>query len=213
MATRQKTNSRKSISSPLSYIVLGIIIGLALAAVGAYYMRSTDSTPAKKQALPLPSPTPAQAPSPVHPPLSIAQQTAPSITADTKHDQIGTIIGQIKQPTTATPLASSTPVPPTPVKPSAKATSIAPPKPSSSKPTSPAVAHYLQVGAFLNRAEADTKRGELILQGFERVHIVKVMIHHTEYHRVYLGPFTSEKTLKETQTRLKEKNIKATITR
>lgn len=206
MATRRKTSSQSTSASPFGYIVFGIVIGLGLAAAGAYYFRTNESgssqTTAVKPVAPLTAPTvqqpaantqPAsQAPvaTPAPPPQSVTQtntpqaapqQPVPPATTSTKPlkpapDQIGALINGM----------------------------------SNKESQKEYIPTYLQVGSFKSAEEADAQRAQLLLQGFSNISILKTKVDNTDFFRVRLGPYSSEQALKDAQNRLKTNSIYAT---
>lgn len=196
----RKTSSQQSTPSPLGYIIFGVVIGLGIAAVGAYYFRTHLSTPPTVTTEPAKPVAPLVAPSAPATPAPATVVVTPAPAAQT------------------TPSQSDTPV----------VNQQATPKPNKAEPDRiGALIHdinkteasknyiptYLQVGSFKNAEEANAKRAQLLLQGFTNITIVKSKVDNADFFRVRLGPYASDKALKEAQEQLKANSINATPTR
>ncbi|NOL48614.1 SPOR domain-containing protein [Pelistega europaea] len=212
----RKTSSQQNAPSPLGYIIFGIVIGLGIAAAGAYYFRTRLSTPPTvateptKPVTPLATPTAPVTPTPATPAPAAATPVSPT--------------APVAAVVTPAPVVQATPPQPnTPV-----VSQQAKPKQNKTEPDRiGALIHdinkseasknyiptYLQVGAFKNSEEANAKRAQLLLQGFTNITIVKSKVDNADFFRVRLGPFASDKALKEAQEQLKANSINSTPTR
>lgn len=206
MANQRKTSSKQNSPSPVGYIIFGIIIGLGIAAAGAYYFRTSQSTPKQTSA-------PSKPVAPLVAPTAPAVPTPPAVAP------------------VAPPVASSpTPAPQPSNQPAVPSANQQATSPKANKPTPDRIGAlinninnaeaaksyiptYLQVGAFKSAEEADAKRAQLLLQGFTNISISKTKVDKTDFFRVRLGPYTSDKALKDAQETLKASSIHATPTR
>lgn len=67
--------------------------------------------------------------------------------------------------------------------------------------------YMLQAGSFRNAEDADRRRAKLILEGFE-VTVQRVELETGDtWHRVMIGPFTENRTMREAQDQLAEGGI------
>lgn len=229
MATRRKSTQQRNGSSPLGYTLFGVVVGLGIAAAGAYYLRTQDTvhtqtdTSSRQSAQAVVSTAPAS-----------QSRSEPAQQASSGSINVSGVNSDVTS-------ASPTPAPPssTPVavanhtKPTAKPTTqnaVNQQKPSTQSPDR--IGHlihsmneakpvpeskigptYLQVGAFKSFEEADAKRAQLLMHGFDNVSMSKTKVENTEYVRVRIGPFSDQKALKEAQSRLKAQNINASLIR
>jgi cell division protein FtsN len=87
----------------------------------------------------------------------------------------------------------------------------APARPGSGPAVKPG-AYILQAGSFRNPADADRRRALIAMQGVEST-IQKVTIGKDTWHRVRVGPITSQKKLEETQSKLRQAQVEALLIR
>jgi cell division protein FtsN len=73
------------------------------------------------------------------------------------------------------------------------------------------VNYMIQAGSFRDFADADKRRAQLALMGFES-HIEKARIGNTVWHRIKLGPFSRPSAVSTIQSRLKQAGIDVIIT-
>ncbi len=71
--------------------------------------------------------------------------------------------------------------------------------------------YMIQAGSFRKFSDADKRRAQLALMGFES-HIEKVRISNTVWHRIKLGPFSRPSAVSTIQSRLKQEGIDVIIT-
>ncbi|WP_198243734.1 SPOR domain-containing protein [methane-oxidizing endosymbiont of Gigantopelta aegis] len=71
--------------------------------------------------------------------------------------------------------------------------------------------YLIQAGSFQKFSDADKRRAQLALMGFES-HIEKARVGNTVWHRVKLGPFSRPSAVTTIQTRLKKAGIDVIIT-
>ncbi len=71
--------------------------------------------------------------------------------------------------------------------------------------------YLIQAGSFQKFSDADKRRAQLALMGFES-HIEKARVGNTVWHRVKLGPFSRPSAVATIQTRLKKAGIDVIIT-
>ncbi len=71
--------------------------------------------------------------------------------------------------------------------------------------------YLIQAGSFRKFDDADRRRAQLALMGFES-HIEKVRIGNTVWHRIKLGPFSRPSAVSTIQSRLKQEGIDVIIT-
>ncbi len=74
-----------------------------------------------------------------------------------------------------------------------------------------AASYMIQAGSFRDFGDADKRRAQLALMGFES-HIEKVRIGNTVWHRIKLGPFSRPSAVSTIQSRLKQQGIDVIIT-
>ncbi len=73
------------------------------------------------------------------------------------------------------------------------------------------VSYMIQAGSFRKFSDADKRRAQLALMGFES-HIEKVRIGNTVWQRIKLGPFSRPSAVSTIQSRLKKAGIDVIIT-
>ncbi len=71
--------------------------------------------------------------------------------------------------------------------------------------------YLIQAGSFQKFSDADKRRAQLALMGFES-HIEKARVGNTIWHRVKLGPFSRPSAVATIQSRLKKSGIDVIIT-
>lgn len=207
MATRRKTSSQSTSASPFGYIIFGIVIGLGLAAAGAYYFRSNEPTAAStattKPVAPLTAPT-AQQPATVSPQPVTPQAPVVSPAPQSQSVPQATTPQTTVQPPTQTVTPNKT------AKPSPDQIGALINGMNNKETPKEYIPTYLQVGSFRSAEEADAQRAQLLLQGFSNISIHKTKVDNTDFFRVRVGPYSSEQALKDAQNRLKTNSIQAT---
>lgn len=109
-------------------------------------------------------------------------------------------------PTPSAPAPAIAPAPPVAAAPAQPAATAPLPPPAAARPAAPAAeksaGFALQAGSFATRAEADRRRGELVLSGLSvNVAQAKTAAGETRF-RVMVGPFASEAAMKKAQQQL-----------
>jgi cell division protein FtsN len=191
-------------SSTFRSIVIGLFIGLGLAAVVVFMVmrspapfvdrasRTTSSseTPTDPRAAPDPNAAlggSASAPSPIAPPTQ---------------DEIGALIATL-------PIEANKP----PQLPPAPTVRPLPPAPQSTKQEPSDIrSYYLQVGAFRVLEDAEALRARLLLLGLP-VEIQRAEVNGMQVNRVRSGPFAKLDEMNRARTRLSEEKIVSTIIR
>ncbi len=80
------------------------------------------------------------------------------------------------------------------------------PAASSATPGEEAPVYFLQAGSFKRNEEADRMKANLALLGLQVV-VQSVTVNDTRWHRVRVGPLTSQQALREARGRLRENDI------
>lgn len=218
MATRRKTTQQKNGSSPLGYTLFGIVVGLGIAAAGAYYLRDRDDARTQVATSSRPSaqtvvntaPVAQPRPEPSSPPAAVPVVPPATTPATVTSPSTPVVVSNTKPTAKPTPQIDTTK--------QLKAEEQSPDRignlihsmnEAKPAPESKIGPTYLQVGAFKSFAEADAKRAQLLMHGFDNVSMSKTKVDNTEYVRVRIGPFSDQKALKDAQSRLKAQNINA----
>lgn len=259
---RSKSSAQKNGSSPLGYTLFGIVIGLGIAAAGAYYLRSQNPSPTNalhSSSISTSSPVSEQAgmvsngvnsPGGVHSqeiqgesqgarPLvqdEVSQRGTNSVEVENRA-QVNANKNQLVSESNApreekTQTSKSQPsFGNAMVKPSIETKGNGGSSAKKEDQIGNLIHHindgerdkkgtsmtisptYLQVGAFKNYEEANAKRAQLLMHGFDNISMTQTRVNNIDYVRVRIGPFSTTETLKEAQTKLKEQNIKASIIR
>lgn len=216
MATRRKTTQQKKGFSPLGYTLFGIVVGLGIAAAGAYYLHDQDDvysqvvTSSRPSAHTVVSATPVAQPRPESSSSSATVAVVPPVAmpATVTPPSAPVVVNNTKSPTKPTPQIDTINQPKTEVSsPDRIGNLIHSMNEAKPAPESKIGPIYLQVGAFKSFAEADAKRAQLLMHGFDNVSMSKTKVDNTEYVRVRIGPFSDQKALKDAQRRLKAQNI------
>lgn len=218
-------------------VLAGVLLGLAVAAVVAYYVikapmpfvDKASRTPDSKAAVDprnAPDPNaalsghdPAALPSTAigdSPLIPVPSAPAPSQSAGKSGsvaDDLGALIATLSRPGSSAP-ATPAPAPTrTPAQPQA-----APPADSSgSSGTSSGAAtatgtYFLQVGSFRVLEDAEALRARVIMMGYP-VEIQRAEVNGLQVNRVRVGPFARIDDMNRTRTRLGEEKIPATVVR
>lgn len=216
MATRRKTTQQKNGSSPLGYTLFGIVVGLGIAAAGAYYLRDRDdahtqvATSSRPPAQTVVSTAPVAQPRPEPPSSPAVEPVVPPAATPATSPSTPAAVNNTKPTTKPTPQGDTTKQPKAEVSsPDRIGNLIHSMNEAKPAPESKIGPTYLQVGAFKSFAEADAKRAQLLMHGFDNVSMSKTKVDNTEYVRVRIGPFSDQKALKDAQSRLKAQNINA----
>jgi len=114
-------------------------------------------------------------------------------------------------PETEVEVAEPEPAPRQPAEPAPQSaeSSTAAPAPQSSADKE-GVRYLLQAGSFQTHKDADRRKAELAMLGFEPI-IQTVEVDGKTWHRVRIGPFTSRRKLNQTRDRLLDGGIQAMI--
>lgn len=78
-------------------------------------------------------------------------------------------------------------------------------------PASPKEVYFLQVAAFQNPSDADNMKAKLALAGIEAQLQTATLPDGKVWHRVRVGPFSSQEDLAKSRAALKENNIEANL--
>jgi cell division protein FtsN len=164
------------------WLLLGMLIGLGMAAL--LYLQGADRWRLDQSWLTEPGtgvPAPAPPPAPRSP---TSEETNPRF-------QFYDLLPRAE-------IAVPTPAPRAPTPPP-------PPRADESRLTSPQV---LQTGSFRRFEQADELKAQLAFLGLQ-ARIEEVRIGGQEFHRVFVGPFTTEAQLRRTEEQLRNANIEA----
>lgn len=218
-------------------VLAGVLLGLAVAAVVAYFVikapmpfvDKASRTPDSKAAV-----DPRNAPDPNaglagHDPAALPSTsigdsplipvpTAPSPSQATgksgaSADDLGALIATLSRPGTSAPSAP----PPAPARPQAQPQASTPSEPSGSQGASSGAAgqsgtYFLQVGSFRVLEDAEALRARVIMMGLP-VEIQRAEVNGLQVNRVRVGPFARIDDMNRTRTRLGEEKIPATVVR
>lgn len=198
------TKRKSSGSSTFKSILIGLFIGLGLAAVVVFVMMRSP-TPFVDRA----SRTTTSSETPTDPRVAPdpnaalgGGSTAPSPIAPPTKDEIGALIATL-------PIEANKP-PQLPPPPNAKPL---PPAPESAKQEPGDIrSYYLQVGAFRVLEDAEALRARLLLLGLP-VEIQRAEVNGLQVNRVRSGPFSKLDEMNRARTRLSEEKIVSTIIR
>lgn len=198
------TKRKSSGGSTFKSILIGLFIGLGLAAVVVFMMmrspmpfvdrasRTTTSSEAPTDPRVAPDPNAglgggSSAPSPIAPPTQ---------------DEIGALIATLpieaNKPPQLPPPPNAKPLPPAP--------ELAKQEPGDIR------SYYLQVGAFRVLEDAEALRARLLLLGLP-VEIQRAEVNGLQVNRVRSGPFSKLDEMNRARTRLSEEKIVSTIIR
>jgi cell division protein FtsN len=169
--------------------LIGLVLGLAIAVVVAFYMNQAATPFVEKVKRPLEVPKADEVPDPNQPLLrgrSEPSEPARSPTAPAD------------QPATAAPLPASS-------------------EPESSTNSTPATEtdqtqFWLQVGAFRGQEDADAMKAKLALMGIE-AQIAQAEVHGMVFYRVRVGPYAQMEVMGAARNRLAESGIEASVVR
>ena len=241
MASRQRRKSSSSNSkggSSLFGVLIGLIIGLAAAAVVAYLVTQAPMPFADKasrepaQTL-LPdvreAPDPnlglygtdgaagAQAdgptatpPTPLPPSETHTSQTNQPPQAQGGGDDIGALLATLGTGEQAAPKAAETSKPASPPKPAQPPAASAPQKPAA--PAQAPGAYYLQAGAFRSETDAQSIRARIIMMGLP-VQVQTAQVNGAQLHRVRVGPFQGIDEMNRSRVKLGEAKIESSVVR
>ncbi|MDD2721453.1 MAG: SPOR domain-containing protein [Gallionella sp.] len=200
--TRNKSDApKKSGSSLLTGILLGMVFGVALAAGLAWYLLKSPSPFVNKEQAVRPAADVAKPEEVVKPaagvaPVKAETAVAPAVPAEEAKPRF-----EFYKVLTDKPDAKSAPQP-------AEA-----PKPVENKPATAFPPTSLQVGSFATADAAENLKARLAMKGVEsRVQTVNSQ-DGTAWHRVLVGPFQSEKEMNAARASLKQIGIDAALTR
>lgn len=218
-------------------VLAGVLLGLAVAAVVAYFVikapmpfvDKASRTPDSKAAV-----DPRNAPDPNaglagHDPAALPSTaigdsplipvpTAPAPSQATgksgsSPDDLGALIATLSRPGSSAPAAPS----PAPARPQPQQQAPAPSEPSGSQGASSGAAgqsgtYFLQVGSFRVLEDAEALRARVIMMGLP-VEIQRAEVNGLQVNRVRVGPFARIDDMNRTRTRLGEEKIPATVVR
>lgn len=195
-AGNRSTAPRKSGSSLLTGILVGMVIGVAMAAGLVWYiMKSPSPFVQKEWAAAKP---PLAADKPAEPPVA-QPDAAPGVVDNKPRFEFYKVLTD-KQETAGTP--------PKPAEKSADK-----PAPKESKPHVPDVPAFLQVGSFTNPDDAEKLKAKLALMGIEAGIQTVTIPDKGVWHRVRLGPYKNPDEMNRMRNTLKQNGVEATPTR
>jgi len=225
MASQRKA-SRSQAGSTLYSVLAGLLIGLAIAAVVAFYVTRAPmpfvdkaTRQAEQSKMPDLSHTdPNQGLSGGTVTVPPAPGPADADNDSHKTDDLGALIATLpsddgKKPAPATP---AIPVPAAPLAPVSKpATTPAAPKVA----LAPAVAspaangtYFLQAGAYKNASDADSVRARILLLGMQ-ASVQRAEVNGVQWNRVRVGPFNRLDDMNRARIRLSDNKIESTVVR
>ena len=182
------------------YLIAGIALGVIV--VGLLLLQSPQSGQALRNAV-----TKLQAHHAAKPKKTLAAKTTPPVSTAPKFD-FYTMLPQMQVDVGGSPAAE--PINPTPT---TTLTTTIPATPAT-KTAAPVLTggnqYTLQVASFRNFADADKVKANLALQGFN-VHVKPMSVNGVTWNRVYIGPFSSLATAKNTQQGLTAQKINSII--
>lgn len=198
------TKRKSSGGSTFKSILIGLFIGLGLAAV-VVFMMMRSPTPFVDRA----SRTTTSSKAPTDPRVAPdpnaglgGGSTAPSPIAPPTQDEIGALIATLpieaNKPPQLPPPPNAKPLPPAP--------ELAKQEPGDIR------SYYLQVGAFRVLEDAEALRARLLLLGLP-VEIQRAEVNGLQVNRVRSGPFSKLDEMNRARTRLSEEKIVSTIIR
>lgn len=196
--TGNKSNApRKSGSSLLTGILVGMVIGVAMAAGLVWYIMKSPSPFVQKEWAvakpPLAADKPAAAP-PAAPPVA-QPDAAPGVVDNKPRFEFYKVLTD-KQETADTPS-----------KPADK------PVPKESKPHAADAPAFLQAGSFTNVDDAEKLKAKLALLGIEAGIQTVNIPDKGVWHRVRLGPYKNADEMNRMRNMLKQNGVEATPTR
>lgn len=115
-------------------------------------------------------------------------------------------------PETEVEVPEAEPAPRQPSEPAPRQSADSPPDTPAPQPSADEedVSYLLQAGSFQTLKDADRRKAELAMLGFEPT-IQSVEVNGRQWHRVRIGPFTSRRKLNQTRDRLLDGGIQAMI--
>lgn len=182
---------RKSGSSLLTGILVGMVIGVGMAAGLAWYiMKSPSPFVQKEQATAKPLMDTAQ-------PAASAGASASGVSDGKPRFSFYTVLTDKQDVTVASPSPADKPP-------------LVKPQASDSKPAADSEPYFLQAGSFANADDAEKLKARLALQGLE-AHIQTATIPDKGvWHRVRLGPYKNTDELNNARALLKQNGVEAT---
>jgi cell division protein FtsN len=207
----------KGASSMLTGILVGMVVGVALAAGLAWFIMRSPSPFVNKE----PVVKPAAETAPVEkmlvevakPPVEAAH---PKVEAASGVDEAKPRFEFYKvltdKPEAATPTVSAEAAPKAADKPKADKTADKPVEKAGDSKTSSAKANYLQAGSFASPSDAENLKASLAMKGMEASVQAVTIPGKGIWHRVRVGPFASEKEMNSALGTLKLNGMDATPT-
>lgn len=195
--TGNKSNApRKSGSSLLTGILVGMVIGVAMAAGLVWYIMKSPSPFVQKEWAVAKPPLAADKPAPPPAATPGAQpDAAPGVVDNKPRFEFYKVLTD-KQETADTPS-----------KPADK------PAPKESKPHAADVPAFLQAGSFTNVDDAEKLKAKLALLGIEAGIQTVNIPDKGVWHRVRLGPYKNTDEMNRMRNMLKQNGVEATPTR
>lgn len=193
----RSTAPRKSGSSLLTGILVGMVIGVAMAAGLAWYIMKSPSPFVQKEWAVAKPPLVADKPAaalPAEPPVA-QPEAAPGVVDNKPRFEFYKVLTD-KQETVDTP-----------PKPAEK------PAPKESKPHAPDAPAFLQAGSFTNADDAEKLKAKLALLGIEAGIQTVTIPDKGVWHRVRLGPYKNTDEMNRMRNTLKQNGVEATPTR
>ena len=179
---RTGQSSQRQGSSLVIGIMIGVLLGLAIAGLVAWYLQKTPGkfmNPEK----PLPEKTAVTAPVP-----------ASGVSGDKPRFEFYKVLTD-KQDTTVTQKDGDKSGPGS--------------KPTDPAPTAAKEIYYLQAGSFSNAEDADKLKARLAMLGMEANVQVATIPDKGVWHRVRLGPYKGEEEMKVARATLKQNGVEA----
>lgn len=196
--TGNKSNApRKSGSSLLTGILVGMVIGVAMAAGLVWYIMKSPSPFVQKEWAvakpPLAADKPAAAPPAATP--GAQPDAAPGVVDNKPRFEFYKVLTDKQEAAD------------TPAKPADK------PAPKESKPHAADVPAFLQAGSFTNVDDAEKLKAKLALLGIEAGIQTVTIPDKGVWHRVRLGPYKNADEMNRMRNMLKQNGVEATPTR
>ena len=186
MATQtvnSKTQLNPEPAKMLFGVVIGLIIGLGIALVVAYTI--IRNPPVEKQNVRTPD-------------IPIVPKIMPDGTIGESRD-INSPLRLKGKNAEAADVSSSTDAPPV-------VQALSPPQVVDTKEASPGVTYWLQVGAYTDKAAAETEKAGIAMQGLQaRISEVKNEV--SSIWRVRIGPFVSLQEMQSSKSRLDDAGV------
>jgi cell division protein FtsN len=201
-------------SSMLTGILVGMVVGVALAAGLAWFIMRSPSPFVNKEQTAKPAAETAKPAVEVAKP--VVEAAHPKIEAASGVDDAKPRFEFYKvltdKPDAVTAPASADAVPKAVDKPKADKVADKPVEKTAESKAAPAKANYLQAGSFANASDAENLKASLAMKGMEASVQAVSIPGKGVWHRVRVGPFTSEKEMNSALGTLKLNGMDATPT-